>query len=107
MHPMRCGCASSANWAGMPACRCRGRNSCSEKTKAEPCADNSAEVQRALAVSGVVAAAQLALLIALQPNHADQAQLLFQPVGVVFLGVLELFDQDLAAGVIAVLFAQC
>src|SRR5690606_10006918 len=50
--------------------------------------------------------AHAGLLVILQPDHLDQAQLLLQPVGVVFLGIRLLGDEDLTGDVIAVLLAQ-
>ena len=39
----------------------------------------------------------LRLQVVLQADAIDQAKLLFQPVGVIFFGVLELGDEDVAA----------
>src|SRR5690606_21393419 len=51
-------------------------------------------------------ASDLRLQIVLQADQLDQAQLLLQPVGVIFLGVLELGHQDVTTAVVAVLLAQ-
>src|SRR5690554_1086208 len=50
--------------------------------------------------------AHAGLLVILQPDHLDQAQLLLQPAGVVFLGIRLLGDEDLAGNVVAMLLAQ-
>ncbi len=48
----------------------------------------------------------LRLQVVLQAHAVDQAQLLFQPVGVVFFRVLELRQEDVAAHVVAHALAQ-
>ena len=44
--------------------------------------------------------------VVLQTDAVDQAELLLQPVGVVFLGVVQLQRQHVAGRVVAVLFGQ-